>query len=36
MVFSFLATEEPAVTPPYEDMWYDLYDEYGMSMELCL
>lgn len=35
VVIFFLATEEPAVTPPYEETWYNVYDDYGMSMELC-
>lgn len=34
--FFFLITEEPTALPPYGGTWYDDYDEYGMSMKICI
>lgn len=33
-MFFLLLPEELTVAPPYEETWYDDYDEYGMSMKI--
>lgn len=34
--FFFPIPEEPTALPPYGGAWYDDYDEYGISMKICI
>lgn len=34
--FFFFIAEEPTPLPPYGGAWYEDYDEYGMSMKICI